>query len=140
MRTVTVLLACSALISTAAHSGPPQPGAPTAPVAKPRDVPYPGTIALVVDASNITQDIFTVHETIPVAKGGRLTLLYPEWRPGNHSPTARSRLGRVAGLVVTVNGSPVAWSRDPVNVYAFHVPLPPQAAHPEGAEKVNDAD
>jgi predicted metalloprotease with PDZ domain len=82
---------------------------------------------LAVDASNITQDIFTVHETIPVTKGGHLTLLYPEWRPGNHSPTARSRLGRVAGLVITANGSPVPWSRDPVNVYAFHVPLPPQA-------------
>jgi len=93
-------------------------------VPAPKDSLYPGIIALTVDASNMTQDIIVVHETIPVAKGGTLTLLYPEWRPGNHSPTARTRIGRVAGLVVSVKGKPVAWTRDPVNVYAFHLPLP----------------
>jgi predicted metalloprotease with PDZ domain len=130
MRAITALLVYAALISTA-PGAPPQPTAPTAPVPAPRDLPYPGTIALAVDASNVTQYIFTVHETIPVAKGGGLTLLYPEWRPGNHSPTARSRIGRVAGLVITSNGAPVAWSRDPVNIYAFHVSLPPKATSVE---------
>ena len=125
MRAITALLVCTALISTV-HGAPPQPAAPTAPVPAPRDVPYPGTIALTVDTSNIAQDIFLVHETIPVARGASLTLLYPEWRPGNHSPTARSRIGRVAGLTITANGAPVAWSRDPVDMYAFHVPLPPK--------------
>jgi predicted metalloprotease with PDZ domain len=130
MRAITALLMYVALLSTA-QSAPPQPAAATAPVPSPRDQPYPGTIELAVDASNIAQDIFTVHETIPVARGAALTLLYPEWRPGNHSPTARSRIGRVAGLAITVNGAPVAWSRDPVNIYAFHVPLPPQATSVE---------
>jgi predicted metalloprotease with PDZ domain len=100
-------------------------------VPTPRDQPYPGTIALAVDTSNIAQGIFTVHETIPVAKGASLTLLYPEWRPGNHSPSARSRIARVAGLVITANGNPLAWSRDPVNVYAFHVPLTPKTTSVE---------
>jgi predicted metalloprotease with PDZ domain len=130
MRAIIALLMCAALVS-AAHGVPPQPAAPTAPVPAPRDLPYPGTIELAVDASNIAQDIFAVHETIPVARGTGLTLLYPEWRPGNHSPTARSRLGRVSGLVITANGTPVAWSRDPVNMYAFHVPLPPKATSVE---------
>lgn len=126
MRAITALLLYAVLIG-AAHGAPPQPASATAPVPAPRDLPYPGTIALAVDASNIAQDIFAVHETIPVAPGADLTLLYPEWRPGNHSPTGRSRLGRVSGLVITANGTPVAWSRDPVDMYAFHVPLPPQA-------------
>ena len=99
MRAITALLVYTALIG-AAHGAPPQPAAATLPVPPPRDLPYPGTIALAVDASNIAQDIFLVHETIPVTRGASLTLLYPEWRPGNHSPTARSRIGRVAGLMM----------------------------------------
>jgi len=130
MRAISALLVNIVLIG-AAQGGPPQPAPAAAPVPAPRDVPYPGTITLAVDASNIAQDIFTVHETIPVAKGAGLTLLYPEWRPGNHSPTARNRIARVAGLVITANGAPVAWSRDPVNVYAFHVPLPPKVTSVE---------
>jgi predicted metalloprotease with PDZ domain len=105
----------------------PQPAAPTPAIPAPADVSYPGHIELAVDASNIAQDIFAVHETIPVIKGARMTLLYPEWRPGNHSPTGRSRLARVAGLAITADGKPIAWTRDPVDVFAFHVPLPSTA-------------
>ena len=111
----------------AAPSAMPQPAAPAPAVPAPEDVPYPGHIALAVDTSNIAQGIFTVHETIPVAKGTPLTLLYPEWRPGNHSPTGHSRLARIAGLAITADGKPIAWTRDPVNVFAFHVPLPSTA-------------
>lgn len=48
------------------------------PIAALADVPYPGTITLSVDATNVNDRIFTVHETIPV-KGKQVTLLYPEW-------------------------------------------------------------
>ncbi len=130
MRAIAGLLMYAALISTV-YGALPQPAAPTAPIPPPRDQPYPGTISLAVDASNITQGIFTVHETIPVPRGAHLTLLYPEWRPGNHAPSARSRITRVAGLVINAGGVPVAWSRDPVNIYAFHVPLPPKATSVE---------
>jgi predicted metalloprotease with PDZ domain len=140
MRAITALFVCAASISTAlgaptqtanaptagAQLALPQPLAPTAPIPAPKDLPYPGTIALAVDASNVAQFIFKVHETIPVAKGTVLTLLYPEWRPGNHSPSARNRIVRLAGFTFTANGVPLAWSRDPVNVYAFHVTLPPK--------------
>ncbi len=105
----------------------PEPAAATPPISAPRDVAYPGHIAVAVDTSNIAQGIFAVHETMPVIKGAPLTLLYPEWRPGNHSPTGRSRLARIAKLVITADGTPLAWSRDPVNVFAFHVPLPATA-------------
>ena len=52
----------------------------------PQDTPYPGTITLSVDASDTAQGIFRAHETIPV-QAGTLTLLYPQWIPGNHSPS-----------------------------------------------------
>ena len=55
-------------------------------VPAPQDVPYaPGTIRLEVDATNLSQRIFRVKETIPV-QPGELTLLYPVWIPGGHSP------------------------------------------------------
>jgi predicted metalloprotease with PDZ domain len=131
MRAVTAAVFISIALTSAAHGAPPQPTTPTPPIAAPRDQPYPGTVALAVDASNFAQGIFRVHETIPVPRGASLTLLYPEWRPGNHSPSARARIGRVAGLTITANGTPVAWSRDPVNVYAFHVPVPAKATSVE---------
>src|SRR3546814_6968854 len=55
-------------------------------VPAPRDVPYaPGTIKLEVDATNLAQRIFHVKQTIPV-QAGELTLLYPMWIPGGHTP------------------------------------------------------
>lgn len=89
----------------------------------PKDVPYPGgTIRLEVDASDTTQRIFRVKETIPVAQAGPLTLLMPEWLPGNHAP--RGQIEKLTGLTITANGQPVAWKRDPLNVYAFQIEVP----------------
>ncbi len=99
----------------------PEPAPLPPPIAAPRDQPYPGTIGLQVDITDIQRRIVNVHETVPV-ESGDLTLLYPEWIPGNHSPTGP--ISELAGLVITANGSRVAWVRDRVNVYAFHVPVP----------------
>jgi len=87
-----------------------------------QDTPYaPGTITLQVDATGLGQRIFRVRETIPVAAGA-LTLLYPQWLPGNHSPSGP--IDKLAGLRITAAGKPLAWKRDPLNVYAFHVDVP----------------
>lgn len=89
----------------------------------PKDVPYPGgTIRLEVDASDTTQRIFRVKETIPVAQAGPLTLMMPEWLPGNHAP--RGQIEKLTGLTITANGQPVAWKRDPLNAYAFQIDVP----------------
>src|SRR5262245_21452682 len=80
-----------------AQSAGPQPAAMPEAIAAPRDVPYPGTIRLSVDATDLARHIFTVRETIPVRGGEALTLLYPQWMPGNHGPTGR--VDKVAGLV-----------------------------------------
>jgi len=85
------------------------------------DQPYPGTIVLNVDATDLSQQIFRVRMSIPV-QAGPLTLLYPQWLPGNHGPSGP--LTQLAGLKLTANGKPVAWTRDLVNVFAFHIDIP----------------
>ena len=90
-------------------------------VPAPQEAPYPGTLSLHVDANDTAQGIFRVRETIPV-RAGALTLLYPEWIPGDHSPTGP--INMLAGLKLSANGKPLAWKRDEYNVYAFHVDVP----------------
>jgi predicted metalloprotease with PDZ domain len=85
------------------------------------DLAYPGTIVLNVDATNTAQQIFQIRESIPV-KAGHLVLLYPQWLPGNHSPTGP--LKQLAGLMLSGNGKAIEWKRDPINVFAFHVEVP----------------
>ena len=94
---------------------------PSVDVPSPQDTPYPGTIVLRVDASDTAQGIFRVHETIPV-QAGALTLLYPQWIPGDHSPTGP--IAMLAGLKLSANGKPLMWKRDKYNVYAFHMDVP----------------
>ncbi len=89
------------------------------------DRPYPGgTLSLEVDARDTVRGLFRVSETIPVARGTRaLTLLYPEWIQGHHAP--RGPINLIGALTFTAGGRPIAWHRDPANVFAFHLDLPP---------------
>ncbi|HLZ42379.1 MAG TPA: hypothetical protein VKQ11_15535 [Candidatus Sulfotelmatobacter sp.] len=117
---------CLALTTNlpAQNSPGPRPVPLPPPIAAPVDTPYPGTISLSVDTTNVKDRIFTVHETIPI-KGRDITLLYPEWHPGAHSPS--DPVAELAGLVVTANGKRIPWVRDAVDMYAFHVEAPPDA-------------
>jgi predicted metalloprotease with PDZ domain len=90
-------------------------------VSPPQDTPYPGTIEIHVDASDTSQGIFRVHETIPV-QAGKLVLLYPKWIPGDHSPSGP--VDMLAGLEVTANGKALPWKRYKYDVYAFRVEVP----------------
>jgi predicted metalloprotease with PDZ domain len=105
----------------------PQPAPMPPAIAEPRDEAYPaGTLKLEVDATDIERRIFRVRQTIPIATGGgQVTLLYPQWVPGGHSP--RNALFNMAGLVVKANGQVVPWTRDPVQVFAFHLTPPADA-------------
>jgi predicted metalloprotease with PDZ domain len=121
----TLLLAstASAIAQVPPGNSAPQPApiADTIPAA--RDVPYPGgTILLDVEATDTERGIFRVKETIPVAGGGHMVLLYPKWLPGNHSPTGQ--IEKVAGLVIRANGQVVPWTRDRLDVFAFHLDVP----------------
>jgi len=121
LRTAAFFAAICLLGSAALAQTGPQPAPMPPPIAAPADTPYPGTISLMVDMTNINDRIFEVRETIPVA-GSKLTLLYPEWLPGAHSPA--NSIAALAGLVVTAKGERVAWYRDPVDMYAFHINVP----------------
>lgn len=115
-----------ALPASAQPSEGPHPLPMPAPIPAPQDVAYPGVLKLEVDATDLERRIFRVRQTIPLAGRGPVTLLYPQWVPGGHSP--RNGLYNVAGLVVRANGQAIPWTRDPVQVFAFHVTPPAGAA------------
>ncbi len=121
---IALSLASAASAFAQPSPGPQSAAAPPS-IPAPRDVAYPGVMRLEVDATDIARRIFRVKQTVPVAAPGRTTLLYPQWIPGNHAP--RGQIEKVAGLVVRANGRVLPWTRDPLDVYAFHVDVPQSA-------------
>jgi predicted metalloprotease with PDZ domain len=91
------------------------------PIPEPTRSAYPGTITISVDATDTAKRIFRVRESIPV-QPGPLTLLYPQWIPGNHAPTGLITL--LAGMTFTAAGRPIEWRRNSTNMYAFHLDVP----------------
>jgi len=79
------------------------------------------TVRLQVDATDAPRRLFHVRMTIP-AKPGAMTLLYPEWIPGEHGPTGP--IVNLVGLKIQGGGRTLPWKRDSVNMYAFHVDVP----------------
>jgi len=106
-----------------ADPAPPQPAPLPPPITAPQDRAFPGTIDLTVDATDLDRHIFQITETIPVPPGQKLTLLFPKWYPGNHGPTGP--LPDLAGLTITAAGQTLAWQRDPIDMFAFHIDAPP---------------
>ena len=90
------------------------------PVAK--EGAYPGTMLLNIDATDLDRAIFRVTQTIPIAQGGAITLLFPKWLPGNHAP--RGEIEKLTGLTIKSGGKTLVWRRDPVDVFAFHITAP----------------
>ncbi|MGA2776716.1 MAG: PDZ domain-containing protein [Steroidobacteraceae bacterium] len=76
---------------------------------------------LEVDASEAPRGIERAHLVLPV-KPGALTLLYPEWLPGEHAPDGP--IGSLSGLKFLANGRALQWRRDSQNMYAFHLKVP----------------
>ncbi|MCQ8240604.1 peptidase M61 [Acetobacteraceae bacterium KSS12] len=64
----------------------------------------------------------SVREAVPVTGAGDMVLLYPQWLPGNHSPSGQ--IDKLGSLSIFANGKPIPWTRDPANMFAFHVPVP----------------
>ena len=85
------------------------------------DMPYPATLSLQVDATDLDRKIFRVRQSVPV-RAGALTLYLPRWLPGTHGPSGA--INRFAGLKVTAAGMPVSWKRDLLDVHAFQVDVP----------------
>ncbi|HEY7006995.1 MAG TPA: peptidase M61, partial [Sphingomicrobium sp.] len=122
------MLLSSCLASAAAaqivppQNSKPEPTPKTDTIPSPRDVAYPGTMQLTVDASDNTRAIFRIHQHVPIAAAGDFVMLYPKWVPGGHTP--RNDIKNITGLKVTANGQPLKWVRDTLDVYAFHIAVP----------------
>src|SRR5713226_4306315 len=78
-------------------------------------------ITLIVDASEVNQHRLEARMVIP-AQPGPMTLLYPKWLPGTHGPGGP--IGRLGGMKLSAAGKPVAWQRDPLEMFAFHCEVP----------------
>src|SRR6185295_3282844 len=89
-----------------------------------------GEITLRVDAREAPGKLLHAKLSIP-AQPGPLTLVYPKWLPGEHGPTGP--ITDLVGLEFSSGGKKLAWSRDGVDMYAFHLDVPAGAASVEVA-------
>jgi predicted metalloprotease with PDZ domain len=123
---VALLSSCLASAATAQIVPPqnskPEPTAKIDTIPAPRDVPYPRTMQLTVDASDVTRAIFRIHQHITVPAAGDFVLLYPKWVPGGHNP--RNDIKNITGFRAIANGAELKWVRDDLDVFAFHVTVP----------------
>ena len=72
-------------------------------------LPAQNVVKLRIDATDAPRRLFHAQMTMP-AKAGPMTLLYPQWIPGEHGPTGL--INDVVEMVLTVAGKPVPWQRD----------------------------
>ncbi|HEV2469496.1 MAG TPA: M61 family peptidase [Candidatus Sulfotelmatobacter sp.] len=80
------------------------------------------TIHLHVDLTDAPRNLYHAQEQIPV-HAGEFSLVFPEWIPGNHRPSGP--IAALAGIRMEASGKPLAWQRDDVDMYQFHVTIPP---------------
>jgi len=84
--------------------------------------PTPPRITLTVDATQAPRKIFHAQLTIAAAPG-TLTLYYPKWIPGEHSPSGP--ILDAAGLQFTGNGQILKWRRALDDGWTINVEVPP---------------
>ena len=87
-------------------------------------------ISLRVDTTDLGRKLIHSEMEIPVTPGA-LTLVFPKWIPGEHTPSGP--LNNVVWMKFSAGGQPVSWMRDPVDMFAFHLQIPP------GAQKLDVA-
>ena len=78
-------------------------------------------VRIAVDLRDSPRHVFHAKLKFPV-KPGPLTLVYPKWIQGEHAPTGP--IVNLTGLKILAGGKEVAWRRDDVDMYAFHLEVP----------------
>ncbi|RPH38248.1 M61 family peptidase, partial [bacterium] len=87
-----------------------------------RQAPSIGTqIKVRVDARDAPRGIFHADLQLPCT-AGPLTVVYPKWIPGEHSPTGP--IMQLVGVKFSTSGKPVSWQRDMDDMYVFHCDIP----------------
>ena len=78
-------------------------------------------VKLEVDLRDAPKRVYHSKMEFPVT-AGPLTLVYPAWIPGEHSPTAA--IVDATGLRFRGNGKEISWRRGSADMYAFHCEIP----------------
>ncbi len=78
-------------------------------------------IRIVADLTEAPRKLYHAEIDIP-AKPGPLTLITPEWIPGEHRPSGP--VENITGVVFTANGHTLPWRRDAVNLFSYHLTIP----------------
>jgi predicted metalloprotease with PDZ domain len=87
------------------------------PIARAQKTP----IQITADLSDAPRKLFHAEVDLPVTPGP-LTLTTPKWIPGHHTPNGA--VAEITGVVFTANGQTLAWRRDDVDLYQFHLTIP----------------
>ena len=78
-------------------------------------------IQITADLTEAPRKLYHAEIDIPVT-AGPLALITPKWIPGHHSPSGP--VADITGVVFTANGKTLAWRRDDVDLYEFHLTVP----------------
>jgi predicted metalloprotease with PDZ domain len=85
-------------------------------------------MTVTLDASDPSRG--RTHSDITIAaQPGPLTLVTAKWLPGEHSPSGPVDL--MIGLEIRANGQRLAWTRDPLDMHAIRIDVPPGVDHVE---------
>ena len=79
------------------------------------------SIRVHVDLVDAPRNIYHAHLQIP-AHAGEMRLVFPKWIPGNHRPSGP--IGALTGIHMEAAGHSLAWQRDNIDMYEFHVNVP----------------
>ncbi len=79
-------------------------------------------IQIAADLSDAPRKLYHAEVDLPVT-AGPVTLTTPKWIPGTHMPAGPAE--DITGVVFTANGQPLTWRRDDVDLYEFHLTIPP---------------
>ena len=79
------------------------------------------SIRLHIDLVDAPRNIYHAHLQIP-AHAGEMRLVFPKWIPGNHRPSGP--IGALTGIHMEAAGHALAWQRDNIDMYEFHVNVP----------------
>jgi predicted metalloprotease with PDZ domain len=118
-RLASLAVLCAATLTAGAQTG--VPGGRSLPTGV-----ETGPITLSVDLTDAPRKILHATEIIPIQSSPQpvnMTLVYPEWIPGEHGPTGP--IVNQAGFVITTpSGERVKWERDLVDMYSYHITVP----------------
>lgn len=78
-------------------------------------------IQIVADLTDAPRKLYHAEIDLPVTPG-LVSLTTPEWIPGTHRPMGP--VSDITGVVFTVDGKPIDWRRDDVDMYEFHLNIP----------------